>query len=614
MTVYYQEAGWSSTNASNVMEEMLNNLENSLILATDMDLFISPTIGDNDGILNPGEEFQITFSISNNSFYLDSDSIAGILLDNSVINFDENSLDFGSVDVGSSSTISINGIVDAGALLDIYDFNLNLSAAYSDLNGTIIHQEINFPFSIDVSLLQSGFPYDVDSEIRTSPAIIDFTSDGNNEIIFGDNNGYIHVVNSEGVPILEDFFPFDTGDQIWGSPAAGDIDGDGSMDIAVTSKSKYLYILDQNGLKNTYYANQFLIGTPALGNLDDDEDLEIVFGSYSNQAKVFAVNIDGSSVDGFPVDIGEKMQKGFALYDFNGNNRDDIVIGTDSDNIYLIYDDGNIAEGFPFITDDKIRSAPSIIDNGNEINIIAGSTDNSLYVLNSDGSLKFAFNSDGEIYTSPSLLEYSSEVYIFFGTDNGTVYALDINGDIHDGFPIYTSNSISDSIVFEDLDSNGIPEIIFNDESGNLFIYKSTTSDFNEFISYNNFPASNIFAYSSSANIIDIDNDGDLEIIGGTLEDISVYDIKESSQENGYWNLYRGNYMRNGVFIYESLCLAGDLNIDGIINILDIVRLVNIIVDPTTMTEDESCAADLNTDGIINILDIVTLVNIVINE
>ena len=340
-------------------------------------------------------------------------------------------------------------------------------------------------------------------------------------------------------------------------------------------------------------------------------------GAISTQAKIFAINLDGSDVDGFPVTLGEKMQKGFALYDFNENGKDDIVLGTDSDNVYLVYDDGSIAEGFPFTTGDKVRSAPSVISNGSEIYIVAGSTDNSLYVLNPDGTLRFSFEADDEIYTSPSFLEYDSEIYIFFGTDNGTVYALDMNGNLHEGFPIASTIAmarISDSIVFEDLDSNGIPEIIFSDESGDLYIYKTTTPDFNDFVLYSSFPASNIFPYSSSVNVEDLDNDGDLEIIGGTTEDISVYDIKEPAEAGIFWNVYRGNYMRTGSFVYESVCTAGDLNYDGIFNILDIVRLVNIIVDPSLMSPDEECAADLNFDGIINILDIVTLVNIVVNE
>ena len=50
-----------------------------------------------------------------------------------------------------------------------------------------------------------------------------------------------------------------------------------------------------------------------------------------------------------------------------------------------------------------------------------------------------------------------------------------------------TKYPISDSIIFEDLDSNGIPEIIFGTETGNLFIYKSTSSDFDNFILYDSF-------------------------------------------------------------------------------------------------------------------------------
>ena len=147
-----------------------------------------------------------------------------------------------------------------------------------------------------------------------------------------------------------------------------------------------------------------------------------------------------------------------------------------------------------------------------------------------------------------------------------------------------------------------------------MYVYESTSADFNDFTLYSSFPASNVFAYSSSVNVADLDDDGDLEIIGGTTEDVSVYDIKELSEEGQFWNVYRGNYKRTGEFVYESACSAGDLNSDGILNILDIVRLVNIVVDPSTMTQEEECAADLNSDGIINILDIVTLVNIVVNE
>ena len=54
--------------------------------------------------------------------------------------------------------------------------------------------------------------------------------------------------------------------------------------------------------------------------------------------------------------------------------------------------------------------------------------------------------------------------------------------------------------------------------------------------------------------------------------------------------------------------LVGDLNDDGILNVLDIVLMVNMVLDDGY---DE--IADMNGDGVINVLDIVTLINTILN-
>ena len=53
--------------------------------------------------------------------------------------------------------------------------------------------------------------------------------------------------------------------------------------------------------------------------------------------------------------------------------------------------------------------------------------------------------------------------------------------------------------------------------------------------------------------------------------------------------------------------LVGDINVDGVVNILDIVLLVNMVLNA-----EYNALADLNNDGVINILDIVVLVNIIL--
>ena len=59
----------------------------------------------------------------------------------------------------------------------------------------------------------------------------------------------------------------------------------------------------------------------------------------------------------------------------------------------------------------------------------------------------------------------------------------------------------------------------------------------------------------------------------------------------------------------------GDVNQDGMVNVIDIVQTVNAILDVTVeLTDEELCAMDLNSDSLINVIDIVSLVNIILNN
>lgn len=57
----------------------------------------------------------------------------------------------------------------------------------------------------------------------------------------------------------------------------------------------------------------------------------------------------------------------------------------------------------------------------------------------------------------------------------------------------------------------------------------------------------------------------------------------------------------------------GDLNEDGIINVIDIIRLVNIILDGNA-TNYESQVGDANEDGMLNVIDIIQIVNIILGN
>ena len=397
------------------------------------------------------------------------------------------------------------------------------------------------PISLEVEYglieYQDGWPYETTTQVISSPTIVSFES--GNKVLFGDYNGYFRIVNPDG----SDACWFNTGNQIWGSPAVSDIDNNGDLEIIITSKSQHLYVLDNEcNLELDFDAEQYLMGTPAIGNLDDDPEKEIVFGGYTNPGTLFAINHDGSSVENFPLELGEKIQRGVALADFNGNGKDDIVCGTDDEHIYLIYDDGTIADGFPFTAASDFRTAPIVIDvNGSKI-IFAGSRDNTFYAINADGSLRFEVQTGDDIPSSAGIVETNSGPAVFFGSEDGFLYGVDMDGNPLTGWPKDTGIDVIGSPVFADLDSDGLPEVIATNGGVDFLVFRLDGSPFDEI------PIEFELPFVSSPSVADLDMDGDLELLAGTSESVVAVDIKDPGTTEGYWNVYRGNLERNGFF------------------------------------------------------------------
>ena len=613
MTVHYKQAGHDNeSNINDRIQEMLNNLYGAPILTANPEITMDNEL-DNDGVLNPGEGFSVTYTFTNNSFETDAlNAVASLTIDPGGIVASDAIINIGDIPMGETVYGEFSVLLDNSIPFGEFNLHLNLSADYINNSGELAVFNKEVAFSIDVSLNQAGFPVST-AEFRSSPLVIDLDGDGDVEIIVGDNNGFVHIYNADGSEVEDDTFPYDTGNQIWGSAAAADMDGDGLIDFVITSKSKHLYIFDQNGLKIDYNANKYLMGTPAIGNLDGDADLEVVVGGYSSSNQIFVINPDGIDVDGFPLALGEKTKAGVALADYNGNEKLDIILGTDDDNLYVIYDDGTVAPGFPYTTGDKIQTAPSVANIDGENIIFSGSNDNSFYAVNSDGNLRFSIETGDKVQSSPSFLEYNGQIYIFFGSNDDMIYAVDSDGNALTGWPVTVNGTIGGSVVFSDLDNDGDPEVIAATDMGEVLAINLDGS----YVNY--FPIANEFPSSSSPMITDLDNDGDLEIVAGSGSNLFVVDIKEPGSTTNYWNLFKGSDERDGCRFYisgdpECDVDLGDISGDSNINILDIVQLANCILAGNCSDLPNGCSGDLNDDGNWNILDIVQLANLILDS
>jgi len=137
----------------------------------------------------------------------------------------------------------------------------------------------------------------------------------------------------------------------------------------------------------------------------------------------------------------------------------------------------------------------------------------------------------------------------------------------------------------EDLDGDGYPDNhIWNTLSTATTYSAYAFIDHNMVVRYM-FDTPNLydFQYNYIPNLLD-------GIYGCTDENASNYDVSAGIDD--------------GSCEYN---ITGDINLDGQINILDIVQLANMI-----LSDDYQESADLNGDGNLNILDIVQLVNIIL--
>ncbi len=105
----------------------------------------------------------------------------------------------------------------------------------------------------------------------------------------------------------------------------------------------------------------------------------------------------------------------------------------------------------------------------------------------------------------------------------------------------------------------------------------------------------------------DPDNDDYSLQAGSPCIDTGTADLDGDSLSD--INNYYGLYPDMGAFEYEYSIVVGDINMDGNVDVLDVIILVNHILSPATVVLE---GADINDDDQVNILDVVQLVNIIL--
>jgi hypothetical protein len=94
----------------------------------------------------------------------------------------------------------------------------------------------------------------------------------------------------------------------------------------------------------------------------------------SDDGFLYAVDLEGNFLDGWPQEIGEDIDNSVSFADLDGDGESEVIIGV-SNKLYAYHIDGSLYYRFPVSYDFSFTSTPTIIDldGDGDLEIIAGS-------------------------------------------------------------------------------------------------------------------------------------------------------------------------------------------------------------------------------------------------
>jgi hypothetical protein len=507
-----------------------------------LNVMVHDTIyGDGDGILNPGETADITIQVKNDPGWSTAFATEGTMRTGESELYIEDSTSLYGTILGDSVAHNNADPFRISASSTITPGQCPCSLCITAIGDSGDAYWVNRPFSLAVGWEQNGWPV-ITGAVKTSPNIVNVSGDVRKEIVFGsdDANLYVKDYKAQDVP----GFPVNIGNKIWSAPACGDIDHDGTTDISFGGFNGNVYASSGNGsVIFTVFTGGPVIATPALFDLDGDDHLEVIVGSFSKQ--LFVLKSDGLSYhDSFPFTSPDNavINTGVTVCDLDGDLEREIVYGTLAGNVYALKDDATVLPGWPFHVGGQVQGAPSSADlSGSGIKVVVGSTNDSLFIINGDGTLNLAIAAGGAIHSSPSFcdIDNDNDLEIFFGCSDSMLYGYHHTGVPIAGWPFAADAPLSTSPSFSDLDNDGTPEIIIASSQGTVYVLNSSAAVLNPY------PVSVSPSVTAPA-VADIDLDGDNEIVLGSETGVTVIDHKSAAGQGVYWNLYRGNPYRTG--------------------------------------------------------------------
>ena len=366
--------------------------------------------------------------------------------------------------------------------------------------------------------------------------LVNLDADAALEIVVGTNDGIVFALDynptaKQLVKLWSHDLSQDLGSptSVRGAASVGDLDGDGQLEVVVPSGNEAKYqggvvALNANTgqriwVYKTYDQYGFTTGqstpdgvtdgvasTPALGDLNGDGKLEVVFGGFD--FRVHVVSHAGTALPNWPIFVRDTVWSAPAIADLNNDGINEFVIGIDSHyegppvntpdgGALLAYRvDGTLMPGFPRYIGQTIFSSVAVAD------------------LEGDGTPEI-IHGTGDFYNNP--------------TDGNKVYVRSPQGAVL--WTGATNGYIRDSVAIGDLDNDGKFEVVASTKTSRLYAWHHNGAAFWD-KAPTNFQGLNANIVSGFPVLADYDSDGQADVWVNTGWEVAVVKGTTGAQFN----------------------------------------------------------------------------------
>jgi len=448
-------------------------------------------------------------------------------------NISSNIFNFNKFVISGQRASIATGDVDQDGDLDLIVGEKNGNLNYYTNHGT--------PSEPDWSLVTEELIYITGME-NSAPAFGDIDGDGDLDILVGDKQGLLAFIENIGTPkkpkwVLKDktYFQIDVGSN--SVPRLIDIDKDGDLDLMMGNYTGRVILYLNKGTKNaplfsiesTRFASAKITrnSVPALFDWNQDTNVDLILGGADGKLVTYFSPADGEQGQ-LNWDMSDKLFTGFELdglshplfSDINGDKVQDLLVGN-SEGDFLLY----INKG----TGVDPSALQIVVDNS--IDQKSGS----LVVESVEGPIELDI---AEATTEGDAAEDEYQTIDSFMEDEGFKKIVIAPKFSKSSSPLIKNRTIKKSSpTFGDLDADGDFDLLVGSDNGKVYYYQNQGTEDNwdfQLLTEDYLHTAGKIT-NSTPQLIDLDQDGDLDIIlGSGLGRLSYYNNKGTTEEPNF--------------------------------------------------------------------------------